>query len=102
MDDTPTEPSPDRHSIARWLLAAFALVVVGVAAIVVIAIVRSSSVHGSRVVILPDGTRIEALGCVTGTNSFTSEKPWERIARKFLPAKYQDWIPQPVVSRGGT
>ena len=49
-----------------------------------------------RAVHLSDGTTLRLLGISIGTNSFTTERPWHKYARRVLPTRYQHLIPLPV------
>lgn len=49
------------------------------------------------VITLPDGKTVEFLGTTIGLQTFTTEKPWHKTARRFLPNQLQKWIP-PAVS----
>src|SRR5437870_4397434 len=42
---------------------------------------------------LPDGKQIEFLGTAVGGAAFTTEKRWHKLAKNWLPAKFQSWIP---------
>ena len=47
----------------------------------------------ASVVTLPNGLKVEFLGTAAGGTTFSTEKPWERTARKILPRAWQGWIP---------
>ena len=81
-----------------WLIAAV-FVVLAFGGILTFAV--SQSRHQNHVAILPDGSRIEVIGSVTGTNSFTTERPWQRLARRILPARFQNRIPNAMTFQGG-
>jgi len=55
----------------------------------------------SREARLPDGSRIRFMGVSIGTNSFSSEHPWHRLARRHFPKGLQRWIPRPLVGAAG-
>jgi hypothetical protein len=77
MNDTPMEPSPDRHSVARWLLAAIALLVVaGIATAIALALPRMEAARNAGYTILPNGARMELLGTTIGGATFKTDKPW--------------------------
>ncbi len=94
MNDTPTEPSPDRHSVARWLLAVFVLLLVaGIATAIAVALSRMEAARKAQYAVLPDGTRVELLGTSVGWATFTTDKPWMARARNYLPAPLRRWLP---------
>jgi hypothetical protein len=45
--------------------------------------------------IFPDGTKIEFLGSAVGGATFTTERQWQKLARRILPPRLQGWIPKP-------
>ena len=47
----------------------------------------------SRVALLPNGARVEFLGTAVGPATFTTEKSWQRVARKVLPPSLASRIP---------
>ncbi len=50
--------------------------------------------NNTRIVTLPDGTKVEFLGTTVGSQVFTSDKSWHQLARRFLPRKMQNWVPR--------
>lgn len=48
------------------------------------------------VITLPDGKTVEFLSTTIGLQTFTTEKPWHKTARRILPNALQTWIPQAV------
>lgn len=66
---------------------------VAVVAAVAFAIWLATTMKRS-VATLPDGTTIELLGTSVGSRQFSTEKPWEKFARRVLPQRFQSWIPQ--------
>jgi hypothetical protein len=42
---------------------------------------------------LADGSRIRLLDVKIGGQQFTTEKPWHRLARRWLPWQWQPWVP---------
>jgi hypothetical protein len=52
----------------------------------------------SPIATLPDGTTVELLGTTVGSQTFTTEKPWEKFARRILPQRFQPWIPSAYTS----
>jgi hypothetical protein len=73
-----------RLAIAGILAAAVFAVGIGV----FLGLKRSDA----RTFVLPDGVRVELLGTSQGSQSFTTEKSWERLARKHLPGAMTKWI----------
>jgi len=65
-------------------------------------VILHSGTRANRVAVFPDGMRVEVLGAVRGTNTFTIEKLWQRLARKVLPARFQTNIPSPVIPFANT
>jgi len=50
----------------------------------------------ARIVTLPDGKKVEFLGTTVGGQTFTTEKNWHKLARRYLPRRMQNWIPAAV------
>lgn len=48
------------------------------------------------VITLPDRKTVEFLSTTIGLQTFTTEKPWHKTARRILPNALQKWIPQAV------
>jgi len=44
---------------------------------------------------LSDGTRIQLLGTTVGFAAFNTDKPWQRLVRRLLPARLSTWLPPP-------
>ena len=94
MNDSRTEPSPERHSLARWLLVAFALLVVaGGVTMITLLLPRMKAAQKDRTVVLTGGGKLEFLGASLGRAAFTTDKPWMAHVRKILPAPLQRWLP---------
>lgn len=74
-----------RHIIAAILI----LVALGAIAAVVWTTHRQMK---AAVVTLPNGMKFEFLGTAVGGSTFSTEKSWERTARKVLPKPWQVWI----------
>src|SRR5438552_15235923 len=47
---------------------------------------------------LPDGSTLKVLGATAGLAPFTTEKPWQRLAKKVLPLRLQRWLPATVTA----
>lgn len=75
-----------RRTLAILLL----LTVAAVFAASLVAILRKAP---TRVVMLPDGGRLEFLGTTMGNATFSTELPWHRWLRRVLPRKWTGWIP---------
>ncbi len=83
------------------MVAAVLLVLMlGVVAGLAWAVIRLAKDERTRRITLPDGTRVELLGVSLGATPFTTEKPWQRQVRRWLPARWQGWIP-PAITGGG-
>lgn len=50
-----------------------------------------------RRITLPDGNIVEFLGTTVGQQVFSTEQPWDKAARRILPARFHGWLP--AVSR---
>ena len=50
-----------------------------------------------RRVTLPDGKIVEFLSTTVGTEPFSSEEPWHKLARAVLPKSLQKWLPRKIV-----
>ena len=61
-----------------------------------------NAVRASRpqTVVLADGSRFTLLGASIGDQPFTTEKPWQRSARRVLPRQWQSWLPDVISSPG--
>ncbi len=50
-----------------------------------------------RVALLSDGSRVELLGTAVGTNYFSNDQPWQRVARRYLPSRLaRRWLPPTI------
>src|SRR5690242_15394710 len=88
--------SPRRFSVLRGVFAAlFALIVLCSATIGVFYALRArENLQGVQRVTLADGTKIEFVGTAVGGQTFSSETPWLKRARRFLPVSLQRrWLP---------
>ena len=70
----------------------FAILITLVLVVAAIAVMVNRRTLAS-VVTLPNGLKVEFLGTAVGGTTFSTEKPWERTARKILPRAWQGWIP---------
>lgn len=95
MDGSP--PALPRTLWPRLLAgAAFGLIVFVVAFVVVSE--RSSQ---DRVIKLADGRTIHLLGTSVGNSIFTTERPWHRLVKKYMPRRFSRWLPESVSSSCG-
>jgi hypothetical protein len=62
------------------------------AVLAVVAVVTTALRRPERVVKFGNQVRVELLGTAIGGATFTTEKQWERLARKALPARWTGWI----------
>ena len=74
----------------RFAILITLVLVAGLALAVVSLAVRRTP---ASVATLPNGMKVEFLGTAAGGTSFSTEKSWERTARKILPRAWQGWIP---------
>jgi len=73
-----------------------------VLAIVALGVWMLSGANNRRFATFPDGNTVEFLGTTVGSATFTTEKKWQSIARRILPARFQSWIPVGITSGCGT
>ncbi len=91
------EPSPDPPSPFRRLVGVVGIVLLlGLLIAAGVVVVRIQAAARSRWVTLTDGTRVEFLDAKIGGAAFTTDKPWQRIARRYLPYRFQGWVPAVV------
>lgn len=76
--------------LLRILLPVLALALLAGGVILVSWAVRRP---GAAVAVFPDGSRLQYVGSATGGQTFTTERPWHKLARRFLPYRWQGWIP---------
>lgn len=74
----------------RRLLIFFALLVIG--GIGVLMSFRLGEAE-TRVVSFPDGSVAKVLGAVRSGSSFSSDRPWQSVLRRTLPARWQGVLP---------
>jgi hypothetical protein len=91
------EPSPDPPS-SFWRLVGvlFIVLLLGLLVGAGVLLVRMQAAARSRSVTLTDGTRVEFLDAKIGGAPFTTERPWEKFARRYLPYRFQSWMPAVV------
>jgi len=73
----------------RVLLIVLMLAIAGIVAVAIFLVQRDDDFHAT----LPDGKQIEFLGTAVGSATFTTEKRWHQLAKNWLPARFQSWIP---------
>ncbi len=73
------------------------LIAVGITLAILAIRSHFKAIDRERRVTLQDGTQIELLGTAVGGSIFTTEKNWQRLARRYLPARFLNWLP-PAVS----
>ncbi|MBI5383442.1 MAG: hypothetical protein HZA90_02005 [Verrucomicrobia bacterium] len=58
----------------------------------------------SRQTTLTTGHHVEVLGATKSGETFTTETPWTKLARKHLPSRWRKWLPQSIshTSNGAT
>ena len=79
------EGHPSRNAGRAILFALVIAITLGVVSVAA----RMRIAFRQRHLTLPDGSQVELL-------PFTTEKPWHRFAKRFLPHRFQNWIPSPV------
>jgi len=80
--------------VKRDLLYRLVLGIFGVAVLVTIALALNARRHQHRnVVMLPDGTRLEFLKLVSGTDTFTTDSRWQQLLRRHLPRRLSLKLP---------
>ena len=97
---TERSPSVRSYTFERVVLVVLAVLLVGGVIGIALALTHYTKLQAARWITLPDGSRAEVVGATLGGAPFNSEKPWERFARRHLPAMWTGWIP-PAVTTGG-
>lgn len=75
------------------------VVVIGIVALAV-GIWRASRRENSGTIVFPDGSRLTVLAALRGGEKFTTERPWQKQARRWLPQKWVRWLPDAFTSSG--
>lgn len=70
----------------KILAALFGLAIVWVGA-------RLMGKERTRATRLPDGSIARTLGTAVGPTPFSTMRPWQGVARRILPARWQGWLP---------
>jgi hypothetical protein len=85
----------DGNHPAKFLLRPILVVLLICLAIgcVLVAVRRAEADRRACMATLPDGSKLELLGTVAGGAPFTTDTGWRHIVRRFLPARFQDWLP---------
>ncbi len=84
----------DNSSNLPRIISIILLIVIAIA--IAVALARSREDNRGHRAILPDGSTVEFLGTAVGGAQFTTDSQWQRYARRYLPAYFQNWIPMPV------
>lgn len=85
----------------RYLMLAVVLPALLVGAGWLAALMINAAREGRQwAVVLADGSRLTLLGMAVGSQPFTTEKPWHKTARRWLPRPWQGWLPDPASSTG--
>jgi hypothetical protein len=92
--------------VKRIFLLRIAVVLALLALSAVLGILAGLAFHAARgsprnAVVLADGSRFTLLGTSAGDQPFTTEKPWQKAARRWLPRQWQSWLPDVISSGGG-
>src|ERR1700744_5119710 len=88
-----------RHNLIR---AVSILLLVGVTVAVAATMVRICAVARELRAVLPDGSTVECVGTTVGAAQFTTDTQWQRFARQYLPARFQNLLPAPINGWGGS
>src|SRR5579863_2461564 len=102
MNDTPPDPVPARLSVWRILAVALGLLaVVGLLAGLLEAVAEVRNGGMMQTVVLPTGERLQLLSVTYGDKgTFTTKKPWQKLLRRILPARFQNLLPPPITIDG--
>lgn len=84
--------------LIRIALLALVLAMLGVVGWMIRDAVRESR---SNLVVFPDGSRLKLLGTGIGNARYTTEKPWHKYARRWLPNRWQGWLPSSLSISSG-
>ncbi|HTA30661.1 MAG TPA: hypothetical protein VK731_09245, partial [Candidatus Cybelea sp.] len=79
-----------------WTLVRPILVVLLVCLVIGFAVVLARRIEAdqrARFATLPDGRKLEFLGVAADGAQFTTDTGWKHIVRRFLPARFQNWLP---------
>src|SRR5262245_8102205 len=90
---------PER-AVALWRVVVLLLscFVVFLLLVTCLAILRDSK---PPTALLPDGSEVQFLGVRVGGVEFSTEKPWEKLSRRYLPARMTTWIRPSVTGSCG-
>ncbi|MDB6065863.1 MAG: hypothetical protein JWR26_2071 [Pedosphaera sp.] len=77
------------------------LLLVGVIITILVVAIQTIADNRARYTTLPNGSTVEMLGTSVGTATFTTDKPWYRFARRWLPTRLQSWIPPNISASTG-
>lgn len=91
----------ERHTSKNLIRSiAFVLLVCGAIGFALLEVRWALADRRARFVTFPDGSRLEFLGTVMGNGTFTTDTPWQRLARRYLPARFQSWLPAVIDCSG--
>ena len=77
----------------RPLRVSIVVLVLALIAVGVVAAFWALWRNAPAVAVFPDGSRLKFVGSAVGTQTFTTERPWHKLARRILPNRWQSWIP---------
>jgi hypothetical protein len=91
----------ERHTSGNLIRSiVFVLLVCGAIGFALVEARRALADRRARFVTFPDGSRVEFLGAVMGSGTFTTDNVWHRLARRYLPARIQSWLPAVIDCSG--
>lgn len=91
----------ERHASKNLIRSiAFVLLVCAAIGFALVEARRALADRHARFVTFPDGSRLEFLGTVMGTGTFSTDTPWQRLARLYLPARFQSSLPAVIECSG--
>jgi hypothetical protein len=91
----------ERHTSKNLIRSiAFVLLVCGAIGFALLEVRWALADRRARFVTFPDGSRLELLGTVMGTGAFSTDTSWQRLARRYLPARFQSWLPAVIDCNG--
>ena len=86
----------DKGKVVPWVIVPLALLLL--AAMLTAVLCLSARNSPRRTIKLPDGSRLAVLGASLGNQPFTTDKPWQKGLRRWLPTNLQGWLPVPFSS----
>lgn len=88
----------NRGAIMRAAVWLAILIVVGGGVFGLVQIYRSIPTQSF---LLPDGSRFTLLGVKMANEKFSTDKPWHKPLRRWLPARWLGWLPASFTSTSG-